>query len=95
MELRDGGCSRVLSHPPDGTTVYVGSWDNSLYAIDAASGHKKWSYATGDDVDSSPALSPDGTTVYVGSDDNSLYAIWTGKPLWSSSNAMASFSPAL
>ena len=34
-----------LGHPEDaGSTVYVGSDDNSLYAIDAASGSKKWAF---------------------------------------------------
>jgi len=69
----------------DGATVYVGSWDHNLYAIDAASGKQQWSFGTGGGVDSSPALSPDGTTVYVGSWDHNLYAIdaASGKQQWS------------
>ncbi|WP_239618389.1 S-layer homology domain-containing protein [Cohnella mopanensis] len=53
-------------------TVYVGSTDGKLYAVDKK-GKKKWEFATGAAVYSSPAISADGT-VYVGSDVK-LYAI--------------------
>jgi len=56
-------------------TVYVGSDDDSLYAIDAETGDEEWNYTTGDDVRSSPTV-VDGT-VYVGSYDDNLYAINT------------------
>jgi len=55
--------------------VYVGSSDHNLYAVHAADGTEAWKFATGDRVESSPALSPDGSTVYVGSDDGNLYAL--------------------
>jgi len=61
----------------DGSVVYVGSGDNSLYAVNTANGTEKWSFATGGLVQSSPTLSTDGSVVYVGSDDNSLYAVNT------------------
>ena len=69
----------------DGSTVFFGSWDNSLYAVDAATGAMKWSFATGGWVRSSPAISADGSTVFVGSDDNNLYAVdaATGAKKWS------------
>ena len=54
-------------------TVYVGSDDNSVYAIDASDGTTQWTVDTGDWVRSSPAVA--NGTVYVGSDDNSVYAI--------------------
>jgi hypothetical protein len=54
-------------------TVYVGSNDNKLYAIDFRTGHKKWEFKTGNYVESSPRV-VDGIA-YVGSDDRSLYAI--------------------
>jgi outer membrane protein assembly factor BamB len=57
---------------PDGT-IYVGSQDNYLYAVNS-DGTLKWRRQTGDVVRSSPAIAPDGT-IYVGSDDNHLYAI--------------------
>ena len=60
---------------PDGT-VYVGSHDEKLYAINGKSGVKLWEFETGGIVESSPAIGSDGT-VYVGSVDKKLYAIKT------------------
>ena len=60
-------------------TVYVGSNDKKLYAINGRSGVKLWEFETGDSeygVRSSPAIGSDGT-VYVGSYDKKLYAIKT------------------
>jgi len=59
----------------DGATVFVGSYDKKLYAIDAANGTLKWAFETGGNVRSSPAISSDGATVFVGSFDGKLYAI--------------------
>ena len=55
-------------------TIYVGSDDNNVYAINPADGSQKWVFKTGDSVESSPAIGSDGT-IYVGSDDNNVYAI--------------------
>ena len=65
----------VGSSPAIGSdgTIYVGSWDKNLYAINPDSS-KKWTFETGDEVHSSPAIGSDGT-IYVGSLDNNLYAI--------------------
>ena len=63
-EDTDGGASE---------TVYVGSDDGYLYAIDAAEGDLEWRFETGGPVESSPTVF-DGT-VYVGSRDGFLYAI--------------------
>jgi eukaryotic-like serine/threonine-protein kinase len=65
----------VESSPAIGAdgTVYVGSDDNKLYAINP-DGSLKWTYITGDYVRSSPAIGANGT-VYVGSYDGKLYAI--------------------
>ena len=74
----------VHSSPAIGSdgTIYVGSGDNRLYAINP-DGTLKWSYATGDSIYSSPAIGSDGT-IYVGSGDHSLYAINTNGTLkWS------------
>ena len=54
----------ALSH--DGGTVYVGSDDGYLYAIDTVDGSFKWSFNTGGKVRSSPVVGPGGE-VYVGS----------------------------
>ena len=68
----------MASSPAIGSdgTVYVGSMDNKLYAINGKSGVKLWEFETGGRVYSSPAIGSDGT-VYVGSADNKLYAIKT------------------
>jgi outer membrane protein assembly factor BamB len=51
--------------------VYVGSDDGNVYALDAASGTKKWAYPIGG-MDSSPAVA-DGV-VYVGALGGGVYA---------------------
>jgi outer membrane protein assembly factor BamB len=68
----------VQSSPAIGSdgTVYVGSVDNKLYAINGKSGVKLWEFKTGWSVTSSPAIGSDGT-VYFGSKDSKLYAIKT------------------
>ena len=63
--------------------VYVGSEDQSVYAIDASTGERRWRYATtGQIVRSSPTV-VEGT-LYIGSDDKNLYAIdaATGNTKW-------------
>jgi outer membrane protein assembly factor BamB len=54
-------------------TVYTGSEDWYLYAIDQ-NGKLKWKYQTSGVIYSSPAISSDGT-IYIGSNDHYLYAI--------------------
>jgi outer membrane protein assembly factor BamB len=68
----------VYSSPAIGSdgTVYVGSVNRKLYAINGKSGVKLWEFEMGGAVYSSPAIGSDGT-VYVGSRDNKLYAIKT------------------
>ena len=77
--------NEVFSSPAIGSdgTVYVGSRDKKLYAINGKSGVKLWEFETGGNVYSSPVIGSDGT-VYVGSQDNKLYAIngKSGVKLW-------------
>jgi outer membrane protein assembly factor BamB len=54
-------------------TIYFGSYDDKLYAINP-DGIEKWNFSTGYDVTSSPAINFDGT-IYVSSEDGKLYAI--------------------
>jgi len=56
-------------------TIYVGSSDGKLHAINPG-GIFRWksAYTTGGPVSSSPAIASNGT-IYVGSDDGRLYAI--------------------
>ncbi len=65
----------VESSPAIGSdgTIYIGSFDDKLYAINP-DGTEKWNFKTSNHVFSSPAIGFDGT-IYVGSQDNKLYAI--------------------
>lgn len=54
-------------------TVYIGSADNSLYALDAQTGAEEWTFSTQHRIEATPAYR-DGT-VYVGSYDTHLYAV--------------------
>jgi outer membrane protein assembly factor BamB len=63
-------------------TVYFGSGDGNLYALDAASGELRWKFKTGDVVHASPAFA-DGV-LFFGSWDSYFYAVEaaTGKEKW-------------
>jgi len=62
--------------------VYFGSGDGNLYALDAATGHLRWKFKTGDVVHASPAFVKG--VVFVGSWDSYFYAVdaKTGKEKW-------------
>jgi eukaryotic-like serine/threonine-protein kinase len=67
----------------DGGVIYAGSRDMNVYAIDAETGARRWSFATKGQIShSSPAVA--GGLVYIGSEDKSLYALdaATGKQRW-------------
>jgi serine/threonine-protein kinase len=59
--------------------------NGTFFALDANTGVKRWSYATGAPIYSSPALSTDGATVFIGSADKQLHAFATktGTKRWS------------
>jgi len=63
-------------------SVFFGSGDGHLYALDAATGQLRWKFETGDVIHASPAYAND--TIYVGSWDSYLYAIdaATGAQKW-------------
>ncbi len=54
-------------------TVYFGSGDGSVYAVDVQTGDVDWRFRTEGEVFSSPAV-VDGV-VYIGSEDGKLYAL--------------------
>lgn len=68
--------------PAQGGTVYVGSADSVLYALNAATGRKKWSFKTGGAVDASPIVAQG--IIYFGSRDGIFYALdaETGNKKW-------------
>lgn len=78
----------ITSSPAQiGDLVIVGSHDGRVYGLDAA-GQKRWVFATGDLVFSSPAIvgnpAQGPAVVYIGSDDDHLYALdaTTGTMRW-------------
>jgi eukaryotic-like serine/threonine-protein kinase len=69
----DGSTRRYTVIMELNLTLYVGSDDGYLYALDATTGVLKWKYATGGAIRSSPTLY--NGTVYVGSGDGYFYAL--------------------
>lgn len=65
-----------------GDAAYIGSGDQSVYALDARTGALRWRFAAGDVVHATPAV-VDGV-VFVGSWDRYVYAIdaATGRERW-------------
>jgi outer membrane protein assembly factor BamB len=63
-------------------TVYVGAYDNNLYALDAKTGEFRWKYPTEGGIAATPSVWKD--RVLIGSEDRLLYAISsrTGRILW-------------
>jgi len=63
--------------------LYVGSYDNNLYALNAEDGSFVWKFPTEGGVVSTPCVHQD--TVLVGSEDTKLYAISRrlGDQMWS------------
>ena len=65
---------RVVSSPAVASnTVYFGSADHFLYAVDSESGTQKWKFKTDSGVASSPAVH--AGTVFFGSYDGFFYAV--------------------
>lgn len=63
--------------------VYVGSRDNLVYALDARTGAKLWSFPTNGEISYSSPVIANGV-LYIGSNDKSLYALdaRTGQLIW-------------
>jgi FOG: WD40-like repeat len=69
----------------DTVTVYFGSLDGRVYALNGRTGEQVYApYATGDAIFSSaPAISDDGTSIYIGSLDGKLHGLrWDLTPKW-------------
>jgi len=88
-----GGDSPAIGS--DGT-IYVGSTDYNLYAINP-DGSERWHFSTGYAVSPPPGIGSDGT-IYVGSSDYNLYAInpdGTEKWRYATGASISSSSPAI
>lgn len=74
--------SPVLDLNGKDLTLYFGSSDGNLYALNAHTGKKKWAFKTNGIIHTSPALYKG--KVYIGSWDTFLYAVdaRTGKLHW-------------
>src|SRR6185312_15682995 len=73
----------VMSSPTVlGQTVYIGSGDGRLYALDRTEGTKKWSFDASNPIASSPAVG--NGAVYVGTRDGHFFAVdaASGKQRW-------------
>jgi eukaryotic-like serine/threonine-protein kinase len=66
----------------DATTVFVGCYDNNIYALDAAKGKFLWKYPADGGIVSKPAVYDE--CLYFGSEDFRLHAIFrrTGRVNW-------------
>lgn len=62
--------------------VYIGAYDNNLYALDAKTGEFQWKYPTEGGIASTPCVYKD--KILIGSEDRVTYAISarTGRVLW-------------
>jgi outer membrane protein assembly factor BamB len=65
-----------------GDTVYFGSQDGKMYAVDAQTGGERWEFQAESRIQSTPAI-VDGV-VYFGSNDGNMYAVnaETGQEIW-------------
>jgi outer membrane protein assembly factor BamB len=74
--------SPIVSKNREGLTVYFGSSDSYLYALDGNSGMVKWKFKTSGSIHSSPTLYQG--TIYIGGWDTYMYAIdaKTGSEKW-------------
>ena len=64
-------------------TIYIGSYDHNVYALDGATGDFKWKFATHAGIVSKPTIL--GDQVLFGSEDNNVYSVHaeTGSMIWS------------
>jgi outer membrane protein assembly factor BamB len=82
---------KAVAVGPDGT-IYVGSDDKVLYALDGATGREKWEFLTEAEIDSSPAIAADGT-VFISDRNNGAIRVVTGRRLGPSFIPMTQFGP--
>jgi outer membrane protein assembly factor BamB len=93
-------CTNWRCSTQQSRVVYVGSFDDKLYAFNASTGAVLWIAMTGSIVQSSPAVA--NGVVYVGSYDHKLYAYNASgsgstscAPLWTATTGSDAVSSAL
>jgi eukaryotic-like serine/threonine-protein kinase len=64
--------SSVIVHD---STVFVGSYDTNLWALNASSGDFRWKFATKEGIATTPDIDAEKQTVVIGSDDGHVYSI--------------------
>src|ERR687895_21885 len=69
-----------------GETLYFGSWDHHLYAVDIRGGRLRWAYRADDEVNTAPAYA--GGTIFVGTDGGRVHGVWArnGRMRWRNSS---------
>ncbi len=72
----------------DGSTFFLGGWDNLVYALDAATGEQRWTKKLGRAFYYSPAIASPSVVngvVYICTNDNTMHALdsRTGVVKWS------------
>ena len=82
--FQTGGAIRTVPAIWSGT-LYFGSLDGTVYAVDAKSGKERWRFTTSEPVSCSPAVYQN--RIYVSSRDGKLYCLQAkdGKSVWSHS----------
>jgi outer membrane protein assembly factor BamB len=74
-----------------GNLLYVGSWDQHVYALDLRTHRPRWSFDAGASISGSPAYAKG--TVFIGTDDGQLYALdaRSGRQRWRATSFASSF----
>jgi outer membrane protein assembly factor BamB len=72
-------------------TLYVGTWDHGIYALNAKNGRVRWRFGADDEVNTAAAYYKG--TIYIASDGGTLYALnaRTGRLRWKAGNAREFF----
>ena len=89
----------VRSSPVIGAdgTVYIGAYDNKIYALHGRTGIKKWEFLTEGGIKGSLAIDVDDT-IFAGSFDGKIYALdgRSGTKKWDyQTNGQINYSPAI
>jgi outer membrane protein assembly factor BamB len=72
-------------------TLYVGTWDHGIYALNAKNGRRRWRFGADDEVNTAAAYWKG--TIYIASDGGTVYALnaRTGRLRWKAGHAREFF----